>query len=78
MSQRIHLNPNRDQQNMNMGYAPQSYTPDPIGGRTQAKTSDNEIVAQIQQVSSKIEDAIEQYSQVSAALEWSGMSVGGG
>lgn len=62
MSQRIHLNPNRGQAPFNQGY-----TPDPIatpGSRSTGPRSENEIVAQIQEVSSKIEDAIEQYTQV--------------
>jgi hypothetical protein len=67
MSQRIHLNPNNrpGQAPMNMGYAP-SYTPDPIGGMGHRRTrSENEFVAKIQDVTGKIEDAIETYSQVS-------------
>ncbi|TXT07244.1 hypothetical protein VHUM_03414 [Vanrija humicola] len=61
MSQRIHLNPNRGQVPFNQGY-----TPDPIatpGARSSGPRSDNEIVAKIQEVSSTIEDAIEQYTQ---------------
>jgi hypothetical protein len=77
MSQRIHLNPNRGQQQpMNMVYAPNNtYMPDPIGvntgGARQGARPDNEILAQIQDVSSKIEDAIEIYTQVSCC-DWVG------
>jgi len=67
-SQRIHLNPNAPrapmmQQNMGMGGG---YQPDPIGNRTPAgQRSDNEVLARVQDVSSKVEDAIETYTQVS-------------
>lgn len=61
MSQRIHLNPNRGQVPM----MNQGYQPDPI--RTSSpgfQKSDNEIVAKIQEYSSKIEDAVDSISQV--------------
>lgn len=63
MSQRIHLNPNRGQQPPMMS---QGYTPDPISTNRLAR-SDNEYIAKIQEVSSKIEDVIEIYTQVGAA-----------
>jgi hypothetical protein len=63
MSQRIHLNPNRGQP----AYAPPAYSagysPDPISTSRPA-TSDNELVAKIQQVSGQVEDMIEIYTQV--------------
>jgi uncharacterized membrane protein YphA (DoxX/SURF4 family) len=62
MSQRIHLNPNRGQP----AYAPPAYSagysPDPISTSRPA-TSDNELVAKIQQVSGQVEDMIEIYTQ---------------
>lgn len=40
------------------------YQPDPIGNRTpQGQRSDNEVLARVQDVSSKVEDAIEAYTQ---------------
>jgi hypothetical protein len=42
------------------------YQPDPIGNRMpQGQRSDNEVLARVQDVSSKVEDAIETYTQVS-------------
>jgi hypothetical protein len=64
MSQRIHLNPNRGQP-APMSYQP-SYTPD-MGGGTgghRRTRSENEVIAKIQDVSAKIEDALETYTQV--------------
>jgi len=41
------------------------YQPDPIGNRKpQGVRSENEVLARVQDVSSKVEDAIEQYTQV--------------
>ena len=54
------------QQGMGMGGG---YQPDPIGNRTPAgQRSDNEVLARVQDVSSKVEDAIETYTQVSRLL----------
>lgn len=76
MSQRIHLNPNRGQPPM----MNQGYQPDPI--RTSSpgfQKSDNELVAKIQEYSSKIEDTVDSLAQVGfplnagqANLEWRG------
>jgi len=64
-SQRIHLNPNAPRapmMNQGMGGG---YQPDPIGNRKpQGVRSENEVLARVQDVSSKVEDAIEQYTQV--------------
>lgn len=61
--QRIHLNPNAPRAPMMQGGG---YQPDPIGNRVpQGQRSDNEFVAQVQNVSSKVEDVIETYTQVS-------------
>lgn len=61
MSQRIHLNPNRGQPPM----MHQGYQPDPI--RTSSpgfQRSENELVAKIQEYSSKVEDVVDSISQV--------------
>ncbi|ODN79666.1 hypothetical protein, variant [Cryptococcus amylolentus CBS 6039] len=75
MSQRIHLNPNVPrQQPAFQGMGPSvggpgsgfgGYTPDPLprGGAGQVNYSDNEFVANVQKWSSKVEDAIEVYTQ---------------
>lgn len=67
MSQRIHLNPNRGQPPVTQGYqpsyAPSGYSPDPMSTARGSQRSDNEIIAKIQDVSSKVEDAIETYTQ---------------
>jgi len=43
----------------------QGYQPDPIGNRRpQGQRSENEVLARVQDVSSKVEDAIERYTQV--------------
>jgi hypothetical protein len=53
------------QQNMGMGMGG-GYQPDPIGNRKPTgQRSDNEVLARVQDVSSKVEDAIETYTQVS-------------
>jgi hypothetical protein len=60
-SQRIHLNPNAPRAPM----MNQGYQPDPIGNRRpQGQRSENEVLARVQDVSSKVEDAIEHYTQV--------------
>jgi hypothetical protein len=42
------------------------YQPDPIGNRRPVgQRSDNEVLARVQDVSSKVEDVIETYTQVS-------------
>lgn len=69
MSQRIHLNPNRGQPPAYQpSYAPSGYSPDPVSTGRPGQRSDNEIIAKIQDVSSKVEDVIEQYSQVRGGL----------
>jgi hypothetical protein len=53
----------------------QGYQPDPIGNRRpQGQRSENEVLARVQDVSSKVEDAIEHYTQVSTLLELLEMS----
>lgn len=64
-SQRIHLNPNAPRAPM----MNQGYQPDPIGNRRpQGQRSENEVLARVQDVSSKVEDAIERYTQVSPLI----------
>ncbi|RXK35357.1 hypothetical protein M231_07379 [Tremella mesenterica] len=58
MAQRIHLNPNAPRAPMMQGYQP-----DPIGSRLPTQTSDNETLARVQRMSSKMEDIIETYTQ---------------
>lgn len=41
----------------------QGYQPDPIGTRAPAPTTNNEVFAQVQQISSKAEDLIDAYTQ---------------
>lgn len=46
------------------------YQPDPIGNRSpQGQRSDNEVLARVQDVSSKVEDFIETYTQVSNCVD---------
>jgi len=67
-AQRIHLNPNAPRAPMMQGMGG-GYQPDPIGNRKpQGQRSDNEVLARVQDVSSKVEDAIETYTQVSCLL----------
>ncbi|KAL7420004.1 ER-derived vesicles protein erv29 [Cryptotrichosporon argae] len=72
MSQRIHLNPNRGQPSLGPGAGlgggsgfGGSYMPDPINRRPSPAfaKSDNEVVARVQEVSAKVEDLIETYTQ---------------
>jgi len=64
-TQRIHLNPNAPRGPTTGGYQPQpqSYRPNPmgpIGGQ-----GGNDFLGQVQAWSSKVEDLIEAYTQVS-------------
>lgn len=69
MSQRIHLNPNVPRQSPMMGGIGGGYAPDPISRPTETQRfSDNEMLANIQKWSSKVEDVIETYTQVSYVL----------
>lgn len=64
MSQRIHLNPNIPRQSPMGGGIGGGYAPDPISRPTETQRfSDNEMLANIQKWSSKVEDVIETYTQ---------------
>lgn len=69
--QRIHLNPNAPRAPM-MPSMGGGYQPDPIGRRSSpghvGGRSENELLGQVQQWSSKVEDVIEAYTQVRGSL----------
>ena len=68
-TQRIHLNPNAPRGPVTGGYqpAPASYRPDPVS--SYSPSGGNEVLGQVQAWSSKVEDLIEAYTQVSTGVE---------
>lgn len=64
--QRIHLNPNAPRAPMmGQGYAPDSYRPNPMA--SQGAGGGDDALSQVKAWSSKVEDLIEAYTQVSRA-----------
>ena len=64
-TQRIHLNPNAPRGPVSGGYTPAASAYRPNSGPTIGAQGGNEVLGQVQALSSKVEDYIEAYTQVS-------------